>query len=213
MAIIKMQMNVPVQVQQAKYLDVMPPGKFGSQFRLKGTIDGDTDAVLYIPGKVWVARRVFITTGIIDETAFDEEPKEAVNIPLLKTAFVLTNKQVQGKNYGNIEVVVPSNGSAPVQHTATGKTSGPLLPNESGEEEYLKALTGYTLGKVAMAAPVAVVVDPKMADIDMLKECVGYALGIAQDAQKLVDGKLDVVFTGDNVCSLASTLFIRWTRK
>lgn len=207
MAIIKMQMNVPVQVQQAKYLDVMPPGKFGSQFRLKGTVDGDSDAVVYLPGKVWAARKALVEAGVIDTDDFDEEPTEAVNIPLLKTAFVLMNKQVQGKNYGNIEVAVPPNGQAPAQQAVMGAKPGPLLPNESGEEEYLKALTGEPSKRIVSNT------DPRTQDVDLLKECVGYALGVVQDAQRLIDGKLDIVFTGDNVCSLASTLFIRWTRK
>lgn len=88
------------------------------------------------------------------------------------------------------------------------KGQGALLPNETGQEEYLNAVTGQ-----ATPTPTLAPIDLKKQDVDLLKECVGYALGIVSSAQKVVDGKLDVVFTGDNVCSLASTLFIQWKRR
>lgn len=137
----KMKLNVPMTIDEARYLDCMP-GEYGPQLRIKGTIAGEPNSVLYLPGKVWAARKSFVEAGVIGEEAFDEEPTEAVNIPLLKTAFVLTNQQVSGKNYGNLVVFPMSAGitvAAPLAATKI-RSTGPLLPNE--EPGYIEALTG-----------------------------------------------------------------------
>lgn len=140
MAQVKMMLNVPVTVQEAKYLDCMPPGQFGSQLRIKGTINGEPNSVMYLSGKVWSARKSLVEAGVISEEDFDEEPSEAVNIPLLKTSFILVNQQVAGKNYGNIAVGA-INGVPSAPQSTKGRNAGPLLPGE--EEGYLQAIIGH----------------------------------------------------------------------
>lgn len=174
MAKVTMALNVPLVIEQAKYLDWMPPGQFGSQLRLKGTIGGDPQAVLYLPGKSWATGRGLVNGGVIDEMVFDQEPEEAVNIPLLKTSFVLTNKQVPGKNYGNIVVgsqeELPGLAQAAPQSTK-GRNAGPLLPGE--EEGYLEALG------VPVQAPVNVPPPPSfpMESVGKLYlECMNWAI-------------------------------------
>lgn len=170
MAQVRMQMNLPVTIQDAKYLDCMPPGQFGSQLRLKGTINGEPNSVMYLPGKVWSARKALIEAGVIGEDDFDEEPAEAINIPLLKTAFVLTNKQVAGKNYGNISVsfLVASQSLLP---SNKGQNTGPLLPSE--EEGYIDALTGnYGNGAITTVLPS----DPMESVGKLYLECMKYAV-------------------------------------
>jgi hypothetical protein len=138
-----MEMNIPVTVDHAKYLDCIP-GKFGHQLRLKGTINGEPDSVMYLPGKVWAAKKALIEAEIIGEDDFNEEPEEALGIPLEMTEFVLTNKQVAGKNYGNLEVSWKTHAKA-VGATKAHNT-GPLLPGE--EPGYLDALSGQQSGSI-----------------------------------------------------------------
>jgi hypothetical protein len=138
----KMKLNLPMTVNDARYLDCMP-GEYGPQLRIKGTIEGEQNSVLYLPGKVWAARKSLVEAGVIGEEAFDEEPTEAVNIPLLKTEFVLTNQQVTGKNYRNIAVATRDGTQKPPQATKAHNT-GPLLPGE--EEGYVDALAGQPDG-------------------------------------------------------------------
>lgn len=164
MAQIKMQMNVPVTIQDAKYLDVMPPGKFGSQLRLKGTIEGEPDSVMYIPGKVWAAKKALIEARLIGEDDFNEEPTEALNVPLLKRTFVLTNKQVAGKSYGNVAVTFQD---AP--QAINTKSPGKLLPGE--EEGYLEALTGSQSGAVVVSSA-----DPMESVGKLYLECMKWAV-------------------------------------
>lgn len=146
MALLKVKLNIPILVQQAKYLDVMPPGDYGSQLRLKGTINGEENTMVYVPGKVWAAKKALIEAGVISDEDFNEEPAEAVNIPLLKTAFVLTNMQVPGKNYGNIEVKLPIEVLQTTPQATKAHNSGPLLPNE--EPGYLEALAGQQASSI-----------------------------------------------------------------
>jgi hypothetical protein len=174
MAKVTMALNVPLVIEQAKYLDWMPPGQFGSQLRLKGTIGGDPDAVLYLPGKCWATGRGLMNGGVIDLMDFDQEPEKAVNIPLLKTSFVLTNKQVPGKNYGNI--VVGSQGELPglsqaAPQSTKGRNAGPLLPGE--EEGYLEAVAGQGGG----CGAVSVQVEGPMESVGKLYlECMKWVL-------------------------------------
>lgn len=146
----KMKLNIPMTIDEARYLDCLP-GEYGPQLRIKGTIEGEPNSVLYLPGKVWSARRSLVEAGVIGEDAFDEEPTEAINIPLLKTAFILTNQQVAGKNYGNI-AVAPIGGETlqSALPSTKGRDVGPLLPNE--EQDYLDALTGHGSGSVSVEA-------------------------------------------------------------
>lgn len=139
MAKVTMSLNVPVTVEHAKYLDWMPPTQFGSQLRLKGEINGDPQAVLYIPGKCWAVGRALVNAGVIAEMSFYNDPAEAMNIPLIISSFTLLNKQVDGKNYGNISVTTATaRQKAPVQPTP--QNAGPLLPGE--ETGYIDALAG-----------------------------------------------------------------------
>lgn len=138
----KMKLNLPMTVNEARYLDCMP-GEYGPQLRIKGTIEGEPNSALYLPGKVWAVRKSLVEAGVIGEEAFDEKPTEAVNIPLLKTEFVLTNQQVTGKNYGNI-VVATSDGTPKPPQATKAHNTGSLLPNE--EPGYLEALAGQQAG-------------------------------------------------------------------
>lgn len=164
MSIHKMLFNVAVEIEDAKYLDVMPPGQYGSQFRLKGTVDGDTDGVLYVPGKVWSVRKALVNAGVISADDFDEEPEKAVNVPLLKTSFTLVNKQVPGKPYGNLEVLTVggdthANGKPPVQSAPkhSGNIGGPL-PGEYDDDNFDPSEFGEPPN-----APVATVARPAVA--------------------------------------------------
>lgn len=145
MAQVKMEMNVPVAIDQAKYLDCIP-GKFGHQLRLKGTINGEPESVMYLPGKVWAAKKALIEAEIIGEDDFNEEPEEALGIPLEMTEFVLTNKQVPGKNYGNLEVSWKTHAKATTSPKA--QNTGFLLPNE--EPGYLEALAGQPEASIVL---------------------------------------------------------------
>lgn len=153
MAQVKLLYNTPVNVNDAKYLDCIP-GEYGHQLRIKGTIDDQPNSVIYLPGRVWAAKKVLIEAGVIGEDDFDEEPKEALNIPLLMKSFYLENKQVKGKNYGQLHVYdsagVPKDTQNAPQ-TTKGKNAGPLLPEE--EEGYLDALTGQEQGPVNVPPP------------------------------------------------------------
>lgn len=168
MAQVKMMLNLPITVQDAKYLDCMPPSQFGSQLRLKGTINGEPNSVMYLSGKVWSARKSLVEAGVISEDNFDEEPKEAVNIPLLKTAFVLTNKQVPGKSYGNISVSFLEASHKP-PHARTIYEAGPGLPGE--DEGYLEAITGKHAGAVIVSSA-----DPMESVGKLYLECMKFVV-------------------------------------
>ena len=49
--IIKFDKNVPVRIDDAKYLDLVG-GQYGPQVRVKGTINGQENALTYLPGHV-----------------------------------------------------------------------------------------------------------------------------------------------------------------
>lgn len=108
-------MNIPLTVQQAKYLDVVP-GQYGAQLRVKGTIEGEADTMLYLPGKMWAVAKALKNAGIIaQDTQVPEEVERATAVEIAERAFVLTLEQVPGQKYANLSARVTgtSNGSAP----------------------------------------------------------------------------------------------------
>jgi len=64
--IIKFDKNVPVRIDDAKYLDLVG-GQYGPQVRVKGTINGQENAIAYLPGHVADVLTNLLVAGVILE--------------------------------------------------------------------------------------------------------------------------------------------------
>ena len=118
MSIVKLTTNIPSHVE-AKYLDVCP-GKYGPQFRIKGVVDGDTDALLYLPGKFADVGNALGKAGVIGtgEIVAPSEGEKPVNVPLLVKKFTVTDVKLAGEKYGTLKVTTNGSGAPPVQQPA-----------------------------------------------------------------------------------------------
>lgn len=196
----KLLMNVPATVNTLQYLDVVP-GTYGAQLKLKGTVDGEPNVGVYLPGKLWAVVKAFKTAGVIaQDTVVPEEVTEATAVPFEATTFTLTNKQVEGQKYANLDVRVVG---AVAPATKRADPTPDWLKEEDGWES-----VGGTATAVA-TPPVAKAADTKLAALFALHDaCLKHA--ITQTA--LLNAGPVTERIGDDpdaVSARAATLFIQ----
>lgn len=110
MSIHKLLVNTPIDMVANEAAIV--PGKFGAQIRLKGSVDGDPNATVFLPGKVWAALKAFKIAGVVPMADYNEEPAEGTEVPLPLNAseFQLVYAKGASDKYANINVTVRPNG-------------------------------------------------------------------------------------------------------
>jgi len=150
--IIKFDKNVPVRIDDAKYLDLVG-GQYGPQVRVKGTINGQENAIAYLPGQVADVLTNLLVAGVILEAPShypDNDDRRGFALQRGETrSFSVTLSEVGGEKDTLIDVGGAA--SAPVAAPApqppraaspkpapaapvtrsTAPTTTPTLPDES----------------------------------------------------------------------------------
>lgn len=136
MSIVKLDPNVPLKVERAKYLDLVV-SKYGPQYRLKGAVEGDPDAMVYLPGKHWNATSALVAAGVINAADVPDDVDDAVaraekgvNVPLKLTAFTLKNRKLATDEYATLEVL--TNGQQPAHAAPSASAPNARQPHNAG---------------------------------------------------------------------------------
>lgn len=109
---IRLAPNVACQVN-AKYADIVP-GSFGSQVRLKGTIDGQENAMLFLPSKLERQLQALHDGGLLESVpAIDAELAGPVELKLLQRNFTVVLEQKAGEKFGQLVITTPGTPAAP----------------------------------------------------------------------------------------------------
>jgi len=111
--IIKFDRNVPVRIDDAKYLDLVG-GQYGPQVRVKGTINGQENAIAYLPGHVADVLTNLLVAGVILEAPAhypDNDDRRGFALQRGETrSFSVTLSEVGGEK----DTLIDVGGAAPV---------------------------------------------------------------------------------------------------
>lgn len=191
----KLLMNIPATVNTLQYLDVVP-GTYGAQLKLKGTVDGEPNVGIYLPGKLWAVVKALKTAGVLaQDTIVPEEVTEATSVPFVATTFTITNKQVEGQKYANLDVRVAG---AP-QPKAKAVDPTPDWLKEDDDWEPIGAGTSATLVKpnATKAASATEAETDKLAALARIHaRCVALAAqeSVANDTAEAVSARAATIF-------------------
>jgi len=133
--IIKFDKNVPVRIDDAKWLDLVG-GQYGPQVRVKGTINGQENAITYLPGHVADVLTNLLVAGVILEAPAhhpDNDDRRGFALQRGETrSFSVTLSEVGGEKDTLIDVggalSAPVAAPAPQPPRATVPKPAPAAP-------------------------------------------------------------------------------------
>jgi hypothetical protein len=184
MATVKLAPNVAVAVK-AKYIDLVP-GQYGTQVRIKGTMNGE-DGVIYCPGKAWAALKSLRAALVIDPNQqVDEETKEPVELGILRSEFSLMSEQPAGQKYGTLKVSL-GNGQQSV-----------VANNDAEEAKELRSVTASPIVLIPASLSLEAVVDEYVKVLDLV---------LATVVPRLV--KADIGASPESINATCATILIQ----
>ena len=158
--IVRFDPNDPVEINEAKFIDLVG-GKYGPQVRIKGTINGQENALAYLPGQASDVLTALMIAGVIldaPDTLPAEDDRRGFQLQRGPTReFTVTLSQRNGQKETRIET----------PETATPE--GPVAPAPVAPKPVVAAKPAAKAVPVAKAAapapaPAPVPVDPAIAD-------------------------------------------------
>jgi len=198
--IIKFDRNVPVRIDDAKYLDLVG-GQYGPQVRVKGTINGQENAIAYLPGHVADVLTNLLVAGVILEAPAhypDNDDRRGFALQRGETrSFSVTLSEVGGEK----DTLIDVGGAAPVAAPA------PQPPRAAVPKP----------GAVPMVPPVVAVAttapetrDPRLDKMDALVLTQRAALGFVLTGCVPMLREVGIEPDADTVHKLAFELFKTW---
>ena len=106
MGIKKLETNIPARVDHLQYADLVQ-GKYGPQLKLKGTMDGEADSVIYLT-PAWKAGKALTEAGVL---AFqgqwpgkDDKVESDTPVRIVATQFTICDRKPAGEQYSHIAI-------------------------------------------------------------------------------------------------------------
>lgn len=207
---------------EVKFCDVYPndPAKnngkgYGSSVSLRGFVDGE-DVRVYPKGFTDRTLRTLISADVIELGTYDDDPGEKYSIPVLDGKQVqLLMDQPAGERYAAFtalnlsRVTTPTKPgretpkAAPTDDSAYADVLALQYTPQQGMAEAAIPTTAYT-GKTNVVQPSPI---PRVSGVDRMRECIGAAIGLANEAKELFHDRPDG-FTPEDIQKIAVTLFI-----